>query len=689
MIDKLLTFPGRTEQGIFTHVIGEGSSQRYLEKTASAQYHPTIGAYINAAKKIPGQTQVLLTALGSYEYWGDNVNGDAFPERGLAYSGKQYGHKTFEYYSHVYKHHINKDPNKSYGTVALSVYNPVYHRVELIVHIDELKAPDIVQKIDNGEYPEWSMGTRVPYDRCSVCNNKAPTRDQYCDHARFMMGQIDPETGKKVFVFNDFPRFHDISQVLIGADKIAKTLMKVASVTTESGIHLIGSAAMAEKNAAKFKSASIEKEVPASGPPASERTLKQLSHDIPEMKALESNIPEQTLNTLGNYPIASSMSTMASLGILPKPQEFQRIFLISMGQKPLADHLSKRNMCFDPEMMCEPQEKHERILGLDHNKFNTNIMDLLKSIIPERSYSAPHLARRILIMVKHANEIKEDLPIFLKTAEEVSKVDWDKMNSENQDGERKPIGLLPMLMAAAGLYAAFAKKAPDEAVKGVDKLIMKNPGLAAALGVGVATTFGSMLGKKRQGNFSHGSYVNPDSSDVNGYAKRHIENPVMKTASMAELGRRTSGSLKRLFVGIPAVYLGSGILQKHRDLNPYGQEGKMKSFARKNPDLLSGALIADALLASRGKGTYGISKRLTPKFKSLVGKLKTQHVSNPIQKTANVGEILADTARSIAYPLAVGGSNLPYRTAGGMLDQGVLKGVDYVLSKRKAKQAKQ
>lgn len=267
-MEKDLTFHSRNERGVFAHLVADKYhiNQRYLEKTA-AEYNPVIASYISNAKPILGKTQILLTALGAGEYWGSNVNGDFFPEKFLAHADpKTFGHKTFETYAKYFKHHLNKPTDRSYGTVALSVYNPVYHRVELIVILDNASSPRSAERINDGDTLEFSMGCRVPFDECSICGNRAPTRKQYCEHARFYLNKIDPATGKHVHVVNWYPRFHDISEVLIGADRIAKSLLKVASVQSESGIHLIGSAARAEKRAQELKSAEMVKEIPTEAP---------------------------------------------------------------------------------------------------------------------------------------------------------------------------------------------------------------------------------------------------------------------------------------------------------------------------------------------------------------------------------------------------------------------------------------
>ena len=48
-----------------------------------------------------------------------------------------YGYKTFEYYAYLFKHHVNKDPKKSFGEIIFSHWNPAIQRVELIVAINQ------------------------------------------------------------------------------------------------------------------------------------------------------------------------------------------------------------------------------------------------------------------------------------------------------------------------------------------------------------------------------------------------------------------------------------------------------------------------------------------------------------------------------------------------------------------------
>jgi hypothetical protein len=72
------------------------------------------------------------------------------------------------------------------------------------------------------------------------------TRADYCEHAKKQMNKILPD-GRKVFVYNDYPKFFDISFVFIGADKTAKVMMKIAGSGIGGFWDIGGSAELAEK----------------------------------------------------------------------------------------------------------------------------------------------------------------------------------------------------------------------------------------------------------------------------------------------------------------------------------------------------------------------------------------------------------------------------------------------------------
>lgn len=665
-MDKLLIFPGRTDKGIFTYVIDAEKS--HLEKTA-AEYHPTIAAYINSAKPLPGKTQILLTALGAQEFWGVNANGDAFPETALAHEGPDYGYKTFELYAKAYKHHVNKDPTAAYGEVPLSVYNPVFHRVELIVSLDNERAPDIVQRIEQGDYPDWSMGARVPFDICSICGNKAPSRAYYCEHLKYYMGRIHPESGKMAYAINTMPKFFDISQVLIGADRIAKTLMKVASHGGRSV--LPSSAYLAEKMAEADKKAAIVKEVPADSPPASQDRLdgvKDLMSTASEVTSREAPLPRELLDRFGTMPLPRVLSTMTMLGIVPKPQEFQRIYLVSTGQKSLADELEEKNLCFDPMSIEEPSADHFRQVGVSYRNFDDVIMRMLSPFIEGRSYAAPHLAKRITVLIKTAAPYPQ--PRFIK------------VSAEQQKNERKPFGPAVSLAAAAGLFAALSRKAPKEALTGIDKLLStpQGVGVAAALGLGLINLVNSVFGPNVKGSYTPGRYVNPDSNNAHAFVEEMKQKPYIKMAflkaSPDSVGARIGAAGKRLLLGIPLAYMASGIQQKRHEIDPYKDEGRTRRFVRQNPDVISGVVMLDAYLASRGHGTYRMANSLAKKFAAQ---------RDVLLKQADIQDVIGN---ALILPLAMGPVGLPGRIVGNLFDSAVIEGTKAYMNRRKNKDAK-
>jgi len=243
---KLATFRGVTDEGEpLVRLFQPGD----LIKTAG-EMMPQIRNWMASYQPDPNKIAVLVNALGASEYWGQNVNGDIFPEKALLhdcskhsdahpyddFTGKiipPYGAWTF-LQAHPFVHHRNKDPNRAFGNVVLWAWNPKMHRVELIILLDKQLAMQhgaqhVIDRILAGEFPDVSMGCRVPYDICSICGHKSKTRKDYCNCVKLIgMGKV-LDDGRKIGVINTYPRFFDISFVFIGADKTAKVMCKLGS----------------------------------------------------------------------------------------------------------------------------------------------------------------------------------------------------------------------------------------------------------------------------------------------------------------------------------------------------------------------------------------------------------------------------------------------------------------------------
>jgi hypothetical protein len=188
----------------------------------------------------PGDIPIHLLAIGSTEAYGPNRNGDGFKE-----ATNEKTHDRFVKFARYYRHHKNKDPEKSYGVVKLSAYNKPMRRIELFLLGNATKeaayrngglvVPATTrERFENGEDVPFSMACKVAHDVCANCGNKAATREDYCDEDTC----INPKTAFRAFgckdgltkvadngfqqhVDNPDPHHFDISEVVRPADRIA------------------------------------------------------------------------------------------------------------------------------------------------------------------------------------------------------------------------------------------------------------------------------------------------------------------------------------------------------------------------------------------------------------------------------------------------------------------------------------
>jgi hypothetical protein len=286
------------------------SSDRGLEKKAA---HEDIQAYVSKLSPKPGFTYLHINAMTAGEYHGSNRNADFFPEENL----KRY-YKTFETTpAYVYRSHINKDPKRSYGKVVFAVYNERMHRVELICECPDELVQDINERIKAGDFPTTSMACRTPADTCSICGNRAHSRQEYCSHLRTELNRLYPD-GRKVFAVNDQPlTFFDISIVIRPADVNSSILQKVAYDNT------IGSAELAEvegltedgfhKRAQMKKLSELVKEI-SDGcyVVGAGKTLDELLG-----RGVPGDLPVELVEKLHHFDLSHTLTAMAHLGISP------------------------------------------------------------------------------------------------------------------------------------------------------------------------------------------------------------------------------------------------------------------------------------------------------------------------------------------------------------------------------------
>ena len=423
-----------------------------------------------------GKTYILVLALGASEWYGPNRNGDGFREEELIRR-----HKTFETDAHVFRSHVNKDPAKSFGKVVKSFYNNDMHRVELVLEIDNEKAPDIVEKINNGEQVAVSMGCRIKHDVCSICGNKAPKRDDYCDHAKFQLNDILPD-GRLVYVDNPDPTFFDISVVWRPADRTGYMLKKVADYQHRE---FVGSSAeLAEKIAGRTVLASILKKVAdidkivtgvgiGSEGNKGGLTGQWVDKVVPKVLSNYKPIDNADLGWLSGKNFPRVLATLSEMGIFLSTPEFLDIFFMKATGLPAPRGLARKLISMQGDlfrMMADNPKIVEfvldsGILGTPDTKPLPEVRAKMSSYIPSRSWSADNLkvaSSTGLRTITYTDPNTGKLHISTEDAAESADETMAMANT---------LGLLGSLALAGGTYLALTP-------------IVSSGGIRALLGAG-------------------------------------------------------------------------------------------------------------------------------------------------------------------------------------------------------------
>ena len=443
---KWSRFSGEHEGELLVQPIHPG------ERVKTASYLlPSVQKLAEELRPSDQYTYVLVNAMGYSEFYGANSNKDYYGYNphlnfnGLLHDwegigdapvldrmkGKAWAHGYPCFYNAaVYAHHRNTDPTQlGFGDVILSAANPRMKRIELVLRISNEEAQkkghsNILSRIRNGERTDVSMGARVPYDTCSICTDWAQvrtlmdtfdpskhahkgipvlhahkkkairgvarTRAEYCNCMKTKAGKILPD-GKKVFVYNDHPRFFDISFVWVGADRTARVMwhlqgdnpMNDALVKSASNKESIVSAIMTKVSQADLrKIGEMEKDVPGG---FAESILKGTDQDKSIAPEALRKLKEQCG---GTKPL---LSTLSAAGIVLKPEEFQRVIdLPDKEDNTTVRALSSMGRVFDTN--------HSGIddsLAVSTKDVIPDVLQALGPLLESRSSYSPFLVPRL------------------------------------------------------------------------------------------------------------------------------------------------------------------------------------------------------------------------------------------------------------------------------------------------------
>lgn len=369
----------------------------YMEKSASEETRD----YLTKIKEEPGRTKLLALFLGAGEYYASNRNGDYFSEDDLLKS-----YHTFVEFGKVYRHHVNKDPAKSFGDIEFVCYNPRMHRVEGIMSLVNDKCTDILEKIDAGEDVPVSMACRVSFDECSKCHHQSRTFTEYCDHLKFEMNNIYPD-GTKAYAINPNPVFFDISMVYRPADQTAYVLKKVAEHGFSNSSAYLGELYYNENGITKMSSA-IEKK-------ALIRKFSELEKEIEgvlagkvengEVKNIinRSCVPEMSEDVMGklkSLPLSGVLSSLSDNDILLTIKEFLKL----LGKDDMLEDVKE---LLPGSFSRLSEESDEDVDNFDFNLGSGQlpIFDIIKKLIPSRRIDDGFLGNALSIDFENKPEV--------------------------------------------------------------------------------------------------------------------------------------------------------------------------------------------------------------------------------------------------------------------------------------------
>jgi len=286
---------------------------------------------------IPGHSLIHLIALGATETTGPNSNADGFRAAFL-----KKAHPTFIEHGALYKDHRNKIKSKRYGDILKTAFNDEMGRVELLVAANHDKCAKWLSDIEKGKRKDFSMGFDCAVEVCDVCGHRSKTRGERCKHMckgakpPFGPGRI-LEDGRKCFVDNPEGVFNDISDVPVGADRIAQHLRKIddQGLKKAAGVHEEQEECLSGADLAElYQVPTIDQSVKMAILSKASRIEKQIPCTVFRPDKDEKKMSDETTEILQDAEPSQMFGELAKTSCL---LDFREFFKLMMGSEKFAE----------------------------------------------------------------------------------------------------------------------------------------------------------------------------------------------------------------------------------------------------------------------------------------------------------------------------------------------------------------
>jgi hypothetical protein len=307
--------------------------------------------------------------------------------------------REFEsFYTEDEVYNLEVEGDNSYIVNGVAVHNCKVPFDLCSITTDWKKVQQAWDTFDPGRHLHPGIAILQYHKGVSPVRGLSITRADYSEPMRLHPGQILPD-GQKVFVYNDFPRFFDISFVWIGADKTARVMWFLGdkkpatqvreqveispgpiTVIRKRRVEIKMAMEKRAEGAIFFKGGEIEKEVPAT-------YAKKI-----ELHAMrEPDMPLDILSgAAGRFGAKALLSSLASLGIVLKPQEFHVV--VTKG-RPMSEKLASLAISQGAEFDTD-QSSIDDTHSVSGDSVNPDLARVFKPMVGTRSSFSPHLGLR-------------------------------------------------------------------------------------------------------------------------------------------------------------------------------------------------------------------------------------------------------------------------------------------------------
>jgi len=365
-----------------------------------------------------------------------------------------------------------------------------------IQKIELVEEPILVQNLQIEKDESYQAAEYVTHN-CSICGNRARTRQEYCVHLKTQMGKV-LSSGQKIYAINTMPKFFDISVVTIPADRTAGFLAKIASYNGTEQIKTSMNKMQVNESLSKVAEhntyAEIKKNI--------EAKIDAVSSD-PKLliRNTQERIPEKILKKLAEFPMNQVLSTFNALRIFPLKEDFQKLALYNLGEISLAEELERKGEVFKISHETVPEVP----VDVNFENYNEKIAKLLIDQIPAMAMTKELIVTRALTKLADGNtgtyfeplEEKNEVasvqvPVYPQQppAERslLGKIFFGNEPDPRTTAHKNPIVPLGIL---GGLYYGYAKVFNNPSTSGFRQFMLKNKWLLPVL-VG-AGTVGSLF----------------------------------------------------------------------------------------------------------------------------------------------------------------------------------------------------